>query len=234
MTTTGLDIEFAGEWFSPDPDEPFVVGRSGGIAIDDNPYLHRTFLVFTYDRLWWLTNAGARLSATVSDLAGDGLHAWLAPGASLPIVLGSTEVRFSAGSTSYALTCHLHKPVLELTPPLTMHTGHTTLSPVTLTLNQRLLILSLAEPQLNDPRSSRSAVPPSAEAARRLGWSQTKFNRQLDSVCEKLARAGVAGVQGNLGSLASGRRARLVEYALAVRLVSGDDLPLLDVAPTEP
>jgi hypothetical protein len=36
-------------------------------------------------------------------------------------------------------------------------------------------------------------------------------------------------LHGGPGQLASNRRARLVEYAIAVRMVTRDDLPLLDV-----
>jgi hypothetical protein len=43
-----------------------------------------------------------------------------------------------------------------------------------------------------------------------------------------LAAQGIRGLHGAPGQLASNRRARLVEYALAVRMVSRDDLALLD------
>ena len=56
----------------------------------------------------------------------------------------------------------------------------------------------------------------------------TTFNRKLDNVCEKLDKLGVDGLRGGRGKLATNRRARLVEYAVATRLVSADDLALLD------
>jgi hypothetical protein len=56
----------------------------------------------------------------------------------------------------------------------------------------------------------------------------TTFNRKLDNVCEKLDKIGVDGLRGGRGRLATNRRARLVEYAVATRLVSVDDLALLD------
>ena len=68
----------------------------------------------------------------------------------------------------------------------------------------------------------------SSEAAARLGCSMTTFNRKLDNVCEKLDKIGVDGLRGGRGKLATNRRARLVEYAVATRLVSTDDLALLD------
>lgn len=74
-----------------------------------------------------------------------------------------------------------------------------------------------------------SEIPSSADAARRLGWATTRFNRKLDNVCEKLDRIGVKGLRGGPGLLATNRRARLVEYAVASRLVTPADLPLLDL-----
>jgi hypothetical protein len=56
----------------------------------------------------------------------------------------------------------------------------------------------------------------------------TTFNRKLDNVCEKLDKLGVAGLRGGAGNLATSRRARLVEYAVATHLVGTEDLALLD------
>ena len=66
------------------------------------------------------------------------------------------------------------------------------------------------------------------QGAARLGWSLPKFNRKLDHLCEKLHRAGVAGLHGGLGTGAADRRRRLVDHALEARLVTTDDLALLD------
>jgi hypothetical protein len=102
--------------------------------------------------------------------------------------------------------------------------------PVTLTRTQRQLVLALAEGVLTQSVPGRGAIPASAEAAKRLGWSMTTFNRKLDNVCDKLDKLGVPGLRGGPGRLATGRRARLVEYAIASHLVSVDDLRLLDDA----
>ena len=99
---------------------------------------------------------------------------------------------------------------------------------MTLTTSQRQLVVALAEHLLAQPTAGRATVPTSAEAAARLGWSMTTFNRKLDNVCEKLDKIGVDGLRGGRGGLATNRRARLVEYAVATRLVSADDLALLD------
>ena len=52
----------------------------------------------------------------------------------------------------------------------------------------------------------------------------TRFNRKLDHVCERLTRYGVRGLHGGPDRLAVNRRARLVEHAIATRLVTADEL----------
>lgn len=223
-----LQIEYCGEWTTVEPGKPFGIGRESDLVIDENPYLHRTFLTLNAAHdLWWLHNAGQLLSATVSDSSGS-VQAWLAPGARLPIVFQTMHVLFSAGSTTYDFTIHAEADVYTTSLTAEASDAGTTIMPVSLTPSQRLLILALAEPLLAQPTAGRATVPSSAEAAARLGWSMTTFNRKLDNVCEKLDKIGVHGLRGGRGRLATNRRARLVEYAVATRLVSVDDLPLLD------
>ncbi|KAE8764533.1 FHA domain-containing protein [Georgenia thermotolerans] len=226
----GMQLEFCGEWFRVAEDEPFLIGREGVLEIDDNPYLHRRFLTVTrHDDLWWLENHGSRLSATVADLEGN-TQAWLAPGARLPLVYARTTVLFTAGPTTYELTLVNDEPAyLPTQPAEEVEVGETTIGPVTLTESQRLLILALAEPVLSG-RGSTATIPTSAEAAQRLGWALTRFNRKLDNVCDKLHRYGVRGLRGGPSKLAVNRRARLVEHAVASRLVVPEQLPLLDAA----
>ena len=226
----GLQVQFCGEWSKVDPDHEFLMGREGDLIIDENPYLHRQFLSLRWNNLWWLTNVGAQLSATVSDIDGS-VQAWLAPGAHLPVVFGVTTVRFTAGPSRYELSLHLEDPPMSAARPERHDDGTTTVGRVSLTTDQLLLVLALAEPSLRAGHSSPAAMPSSADAAGRLGWPLTKFNRKLDNVCQKLARSGVQGLHGGPDKLASNRRARLVEYALAVRLVTDADLVLLDQPP---
>jgi hypothetical protein len=91
------------------------------------------------------------------------------------------------------------------------------------------MILALAEPLLKRDGTGMSELPTSAQAAERLGWTLTRFNRKLDNVCDKLDRIGVPGLRGGVRSYATNRRVRLVEHAMAARLVTRDDLPMLDM-----
>lgn len=223
-----LRIEFCGEWHVVSADRPFAIGREADLVVDENPYLHRRFLEVAWrDGLWWLANVGGQLSATVSDPDAR-FQAWLAPGAQLPVVFSDLLVRFTAGPTRYELTVHIDEDVFEMTSGSAADGGSTTLGRVALTPDQHRLVVALAEPALRSEGAGRIDLPSSAEAAQRLGWPITKFNRKLDNVCQKLKRVGVRGLHGDPGRLASDRRARLVEYALAVRLVTPNDLAELD------
>jgi hypothetical protein len=214
---------------------PFTIGRDADLVLDDdNRHLHRHFLSLDAQHgVWLLSNVGSQLTATVADGAGR-LEAFLAPGAVLPLVFDESFVRFTAGPTTYEFTIRLPDPSFVASQIGENEHGDTTVGRVTMTPDQLRLILSLAEPALRGDGRAVTTLPSNQEAAARLGWKLTRFNRKLDNVCQKLAAQGVRGLHGAPGQLASNRRARLVEYSIAVRMVSRDDLALLDVAIDDP
>ncbi|MCS3492510.1 hypothetical protein M2368_001513 [Arthrobacter sp. JUb119] len=223
-----VTIEYCGQYYPVQDAKPFTIGREGDLAIDDNPYLHRHFLTITKQSgLWWLNNVGSRLTATIADRTG-GLQAWLSPESSLPLVLNRVGVVFTAGPTTYELSIHVAQPAFRQAYMDYDASGETTIGPVLLTSAQRALVVVLAEPMLRREGTGLSSIPTSAAAAARLGWGITKFNRKLDNVCDKLDKAGVAGLRGGPGKLATNRRARLVEHAVSSHLVTRADLAILD------
>jgi hypothetical protein len=229
----GVTVDFCGELFVADPARPLTIGRTGDVEIDDNPYLHRNFLqVVEEGGLWWLANVGTTLTATVADKKGL-FQAWLNPGARIPLALERFTVWFTAGPTTYDFDLVVDSPAFVSTGPdpdevVDDRTGQTTVGRVSFTPDQKLLIVALAEPFLRRGQSGATQIPSSADAARRLGWKVTRFNRKLDNVCQKLADAGTRGLHGGPGKLASNRKARLVEHALSTRLVTEADLVLLE------
>ncbi|QMT03568.1 hypothetical protein [Gordonia jinghuaiqii] len=230
---SGLDagatyVDYCGERIALDADRRFFIGREADLSIDDNPYLHRRFLVIHNENgLWWLTNLGTHLSASVS--AGDvGFSATLGPGARMPLVFGETTIVFTAGPTTYELSVFARAPQVKSVTRPEYSGGRTTQGVPTLTESQKLLIIVLAEEILRREGTGASAIPSSAQAARRLGWPLTKFNRKLDNVCDKLDQLGVSGMRAGGGKLASNRRTKLVEYAVSSRIVTRADLPLID------
>lgn len=227
-TASPLVVEFAGERVEVPADRPFTIGRDGDLVVDDNRYLHRRFLVLrAEDGMWWLENVGARIAATVTDGSGR-VHARLAPGARLPVVFDRLHVLFGAGSTTYDLTLHTAGGFAVTPDARTDLGGDATIGDVPLSPSQRLLVVALAEHVLRQTETGRGEIPSSAEAAARLGWTLTAFTRKLDAVCGKLERQGVTGLRGGRGKLATNRRLRLVEHAVATRLVTRDDLVLLE------
>lgn len=225
---SAVHVEFCGETISAPPGTEFVIGRDADLDVDDNPYLHRRFLVLVHEAgLWWLVNQGERLSATISS-AADGLQAWLPPGARVPLVFGTTTVVFTAGPTTYEIGLRTEEPTFTSHHERVDEGGESTIGETPLTPSQRALIVALAEPALRREGTGSSAVPATAAAAARLGWPVTKFNRKLDNVCEKFARVGVRGLRGSEGAMASNRRARLVEYAVSAGVVTAADLAVLD------
>lgn len=221
-------VEYCGERFPLSAQTRFFIGREADLSVDDNPYLHRRFLVLHNDNgLWWLSNLGTHLSASVS--AGDvGFSATLGPGARMPLVFGETTIVFTAGPTTYEVIVYATAPRVKSVTQPEISNGRTTQGVPTLTSSQKVLIVVLAEEILRREGTGASGIPSSAQAAARVGWAITKFNRKLDNVCDKLDQLGVSGMRAGGGRLASNRRTRLVEYAVASRIVTRADLPMID------
>jgi hypothetical protein len=226
-----LVVEFCGDEVSVQPGTRFSVGRDADLVVDDNAYLHRRIVEFAHDRgFWWIHNVGSRLAVTVCAEAGR-LQSWVGPGSSLPVVLPELSLLFSAGDTTYELGVRAEVSGFEPVrgpEQADSEPGNLTLGAVELTASQLLLILALAENTLRRSGTGTSDLPTNVRAAARLGWSVTTFNRKLDNVCDKYDRAGVKGMRGGPGRLATQRRARLVEYAVAARIVTTAHLALLD------
>lgn len=227
-TQPSLEIDFSGEYYQVLPGQVFVIGRVGDLAIEDNPFLHRHFLELCYqDGMWWLSNVGSRIAVTVAESSGQ-LQSWVGPGTRIPLVVQKMSLVFTAGPTTYEINLTIPQSVYQTIHTGTDDVGQTTVGQVVLTPSQKLLIVALAEPWLTRIGTGSSDIPTSAAAATRLGWTQKKFNRKLDNVCDKLAAIGVRGLKSDSSGHAMHRRSRLVEYAVASQLVTLEDVALLD------
>lgn len=227
---TGLVVDYCGTVVELSPGDRLSIGRDADLVVDDNPFLHRRLVELAWESgFWWVANVGSRISLTVAGGAGS-LQSWVAPGSRVPVVLPEVSVLFSAGETTYELEVRCASAAFASVdhgaldgPP-----GDLTLGTVQLTPSQLRLLLALAEDTLRRAGEGPSSLPSNAAAAARLGWSKTTFNRKLDNICDKFARAGVKGLRGNAGELAVNRRSRLVEYVVAARIVHVEQLVLLD------
>jgi hypothetical protein len=225
-----LTIDVAGELTHLDGSRAFVVGRDADLVVDDNPYLHRRFLEFRrHHDIWWVANVGGQITATVEE-PGRSVQAWLAPGGRVPIVNGTTTIRFTAGPTTYELLVTVDETPSDFAASQydDDDDGTETLGRIRLTDDQRLMLVVLAESALRHGMHRMSDLPSAATAATRLGWTQKKFEKKIDNVCDRLARLDVRGLKGDLGSQAVSRRVRLVQYAVSTRMVTAEDLAVLD------
>ncbi len=231
VADSGLLVEFCGEEYTLEPGQTFTIGREADLVVDgENPYLHRHLVALTHENgFWWIANVGSRLSLTVTGETGT-LQSVVGPGSQVPVVLPELAVLFTAGETTYEVNVHSSGSAFVVSPhqDLDQPSGDHTLGAVELTPSQFLLILALAEASLRRVGTGTSELPSNAKAAERLQWPITTFNRKLDNVCDKFSAAGVKGLRGGAGKLATNRRARLVEYAVAARIVRPEHLGLLD------
>jgi hypothetical protein len=219
-----LAIDFCGEWYEPSDEDIFNIGREGDLEVDDNPYLHRQFLqVANYDGIWWLSNVGSMLSATVADASG-GMQAWLSPGARIPLVFSHTNIIFTAGPTTYEFAVHLKTPSFRQerqrrtatgTPPSARWSSRT-----------RRRHSSWRSPSpccgAKAPASAPSR-PPRQPRGRWAGHSPGSTGNWTTCATNWTGPA-LWACAGGGGKLATNRRARLVEHAVTSHLVTADDL----------
>ena len=221
-----LFIEFCGEERVVAPPDVLSFGRAADLAIDDNPYLHRVVGRIAHDgRRWWLHNLGRTVAVTVLDRRGSS-SSTVGPGSAAALVHGEFVLAFSAGPATYELNGTLEdvERLDDLAGPAPAGPGATEeWGRVDLNEDQAALLRVLCAPRLLMPADRWAPVPSNRECALRLGWTLAKFNRKLDHLCEKLHRAGVRGVHGDLGLLAADRRRVLVDHAVQVGLVQVED-----------
>ncbi len=221
-----LEVDYCGSITKLAEGDSMEFGRGADLDIDDNKFLHRRLgRIFERGGQWWLANLGRSIPITVHDRTSRS-EATVAPGTEFLLVYHDAVLRFSAGPTTYEVDLRQPKPTASPDLDQGVPTDTITVSDLPLTDDQRLLIVVLAEPTLADP-VAKFRLPTNREAAHRLGWKITKFNRKLDNVCDKLTKKGVTGLHSGGGGVASDRRSRLVRYSIETGLVTPSDLQLL-------
>ena len=226
VTENSLTVEFCGERTVLSPTETMTFGRSADLFVDENPFLHRIVgeLYCDADR-WWIRNLGSRITLVAVDRETRA-KSTLPPG-NVQVLPGTDVIlRFSAGTTDYEIELTT-QPMKAVSIPRSS-SDTIGLPDIDFTVSQLELILALAEPSLRNPQMP-VRVPPTKDAASRLGWTTTKFNRKIDNVCDKLTKIGVRGLKSVNGTkLATDRRLRLVELALSSGIVTEQMLSQLD------
>ena len=222
-----LKIDFVGEIHELTSKDTLEFGRGAELNIDNNPFLHRRVGYFEHKSgFWFLSNVGNSLHLVVVD-SKTMTQATVAPGREIALTFLPATVRFRAGRSTYEF--FVEGDCTASSPDLPTIEGLDTVSSsnIPFTPSQRLLIIALAEPTLRQPTAGVQ-IPPNKQAAARLKWPITKFNRKLDNVCAKLTKAGISNLHGTPGNLAANRRRALVEFTLQSGMVTSDDLAYLE------
>ncbi len=220
-----LEIWFEGERRVLVPPGELTIGRQADLIVDPaNRHLHRVLARLVWSETWWLQNVGRSIAIVLTDLDGSS-YARVAPSEAMPIPFANTALSFSAGPANYRLTIVTGGPArLEGDWGIQDTSEEATDSPDALQFNeeQLQLLAVLGSARLGGPISTAD-LPSSRQMARELGWSLSKFNRKLDHLCQKLGRAGVAGLTGSTEVSASERRLRLSIFAVESGLVDRFD-----------
>ncbi len=217
MRTTGRDrliVEHVGEERWVLPSDELTFGRSADLVVDANPYLHRILGRFRHDgRHWWMDNVGRSVALTV--LASEELSsATVGPGSSAPLLAGPVAYELEVTLEDAERRADLGAVRGDSGPLVTLEWGRVELNP-----DQIDLLSVLCETRLARPSDQWAPIPSNRTCAARLGWTLAKFNRKLDHLCERLQRAGVRGVHGDLGLSAVDRRRVLVDHVVRTGLL---------------
>lgn len=247
-TLPALELEFCGER-QRIADGPFLLGARADLNLDDPPTLPDRLLELRPEGgLWFLRQTSPGPEITLS--GGEGAFlAEVTGAAAVPLVFDRQLVSISAGRATYEVELMLSRSVFRAVPPMerpprilddqpqiiptgTAGDGDRAVPAgpsldVGLNREQRVLLTVLAAPVLRGGPSALSDIPSSVEAAHLLDWPVTKFNRKLDTVCGKLAKAGISGLHGGANRPALNRRTRLVQVAVEAGVVTVEDLALL-------
>jgi len=228
MAARGLRVTIEGQSveINDSGTDGVIFGRDAVLDIDSNPFLHRhTGRFIDASGIWWVENLSTGSSMRVSS---GGFAALLPAGARLALTHERSRIEFTAGPCHYELIVDQDGPIPPLSQPSDTDVGLVTRDPIEIELTdeQRLLVVILAEDRLRSLGRS-GVMPRHEEAAERLGWNVTKFNRKLDYLCQRVHRACIEGMRPT-GRRANARRTRLVDYLIDTGQITADDLVLLD------
>lgn len=229
-TEGALVVDFCGEIHTVSPGEDLTFGREADLSVDDNPYLHRMLGRFEQSGShWWVANIGSRIELNLFDRRTRA-SAVITPGTSQALTGADMVLRFVAGRHSYELlvTAPTSRTVDTTAPSNAAGVETVGVDSIAWTDEQRLLMTILAQELLQDGSTTETfRLPTNQEARDRLGWSEAKFNRKLDGVCDRLTAAGVPGLEKGVNKRNTMRRRVLATVAVSRAIVTTADLTAL-------
>lgn len=234
-----LVVHFCGDQWEVGPDSELTYGRVADLSLDDhNSCMDPIVGRFRFENgLWWVDSLAAGVRTVIIDRLSTS-RIEIEAGTSTPVAFSNFVVQFRSGPARYSAECVVvrssanaldlmnfarHAP-LE-TQRLELNVDHQW-GNISTTDEERAMLVEFARSWLTaDCDFPIPSLPANRVVAETLGWSVTKLNRKLDYLCLRLDRAGVAGLVGDAGRLASDRRERLLNHAINARLVTPGDFP---------
>ncbi len=204
------------------PEEPFTFGRSPGcdLTLDDSDRsISRVAGLIEYvDGVWFLVNAStSRPLYLISEV---GLRRTIPTGGREVLPSGETRV-VVVGVRTHELVLAVGEAALAAGGHVDLGSADRTAMP-SITANERIALVAVAEGYLL-PHPRHDPQPRTyTQAGERVGLPMSTVRKRVENVRKKLIDAGIFQVEG------ADARAATVEFALAVRLITGADLPLLD------
>jgi len=217
LDVQGIEVEFCGEYYRAANGQLTIGGPGSDITLEGDLPLPILVVLERVDNLWWVTNRDVLGGVTV---AQPGVRTSILVDSSAPLVAEKAEITFDHHLVRWGLEVRL-----AVVPERPATTSRAVERLVTLNSDQLQLLAVLAEPSIRYGQRTPLELPSNLDAAQRLGWTFTKFNRKLDHLCHRLEKAGlVRGTIGSFDRLASNRRAILVAFALNSELVTADNI----------
>jgi hypothetical protein len=205
-----------------DPGERFTFGRAASCTVQfdpDDPAISRVAGVIERDGpVWFLINRSGSRALTMVDRFG--LRSVLAPGSRAAI---EDRVRVIVdGADSHELILHGPPPAGQSESSDATGSPTSAGNGVIVNDQDRLALVALFAGYLQEGGRYDPSPRSYAAAAARLGWPRTTLVKRIEYLRTRLARAGVPNMHG-WNALST-----LAEYALTTRLITKEDLRLLE------
>ncbi len=219
----------AGVEYLAQPGQPVTFGRSRDCTVcldpDDTSISRTTADLDFRDGTWWLTNRSASHPLSVVDELG--LRSVLAPGRRTAIGAPTRVLVDGAAGRQHSIEIAVpavapdESPAPDEPPDIPTGVPTATGAEVLISPADRLAMVALFAGYLRDPPHYDPYPKSYAAAAARLGWPRTTLVKRIEYLRARLDSAGVPNMTG-FNALAN-----LAEYAIGRRLVTREDLTLL-------
>lgn len=212
-----------------DPGSGLTIGRSAELVVgEDNPYMHRRVLhVYADGGTWFLRNVGSHVTVMVR-VPGDSRGLRLAPDQSVALNGPEYSVLFGVKRETYEIAVQMD--VKETEDPFADidSDGPETITVAELDDRERALVAAYAEDFLRGDVESLIVLCTDAEAADKLGTTPKALEHRRYALYELVVGGGLVSNAEWRRIKAHNRMIRAAQAVIESRLVTADDLELLD------